>query len=139
MVHQWLLSPDHFCISADGDFQRNRDACYWGLPSIEASDAAFPGLGYWRGYVWGPMALLTYWGLQNYNSTAVNTARAGLCRQMNALLLTKWRERALVCETYHPSRLHEGCAPAGLGTSGSMKMYHWGALTGFIALLERGF
>jgi hypothetical protein len=24
-----------------------------GLPSIEGSDAAFPALGYWRGFVWG--------------------------------------------------------------------------------------
>ena len=36
--------------------QGNDDACYYGLPSIERSDAAFKGLGYWRGYVWGPMA-----------------------------------------------------------------------------------
>jgi hypothetical protein len=40
--------------------------CYWGLPSISADDPAFPKLGYWRGYVWGPMVQLTYWGLQNY-------------------------------------------------------------------------
>ena len=64
MAKNWLLSPKHFCISPGGNFSGNSDACYWGLPSIEASDAAFPALGYWRGYVWGPMAQLTYWGLQ---------------------------------------------------------------------------
>ena len=24
---------------------------YWGLPSIQHADPAFPALGYWRGYV----------------------------------------------------------------------------------------
>lgn len=64
MVTNWLMSPNHFCITTGGDHHGNSDACYWGLPSIEASDPAFKSLGYWRGYVWGPMALLTYWGLQ---------------------------------------------------------------------------
>lgn len=66
MVSEWLLNPDHFCIAPNGDFANNSDSCYWGLPSIQASDPAFPPLGYWRGYVWGPMAQLTYWSLQNY-------------------------------------------------------------------------
>ena len=30
----------------------------------EGGDPAFPPLGYWRGYVWGPMAQLVYWSLQ---------------------------------------------------------------------------
>lgn len=66
MVRNWLLSPEHFCIAVNGDFVGNSNDCYWGLPSIEASDPAFPPLGYWRGYVWGPMAQLTYWSLRNY-------------------------------------------------------------------------
>jgi hypothetical protein len=52
MVNNWLHSPEHFCIAPNGDFAGNKDTCYWGLPSIEASDPAFPPLGYWRGYVW---------------------------------------------------------------------------------------
>ena len=52
------------CISPAGDFGGNADDCYWGLPSIERADPAFPPLGYWRGYVWGPMAQLVYWALQ---------------------------------------------------------------------------
>ena len=51
MVKNWLHSPEHFCIAPNGDFAGNKDTCYWGLPSIEASDPAFPPLGYWRGYV----------------------------------------------------------------------------------------
>ena len=50
----------------------NASYCYYGLPSIAADDAAFPALGYWRGFVWGPMALLTYWGLSH---EAVSRAR----------------------------------------------------------------
>jgi len=50
MMEKWLMSPDHFCVSDTGDFKGNNDTCYWGLPSIQASDPAFPPLGYWRGY-----------------------------------------------------------------------------------------
>eukprot|EP00966_Prymnesium_polylepis_P194679 4512857-Prymnesium_polylepis.1 len=49
MVRDWLLSPDHFCVAPDGDFKGNSDDCYWGLPSIQKADPAFPPLGYWRG------------------------------------------------------------------------------------------
>ena len=53
-----LTSPAHFCVSAGG--ARNTDSCFWPLPSIAASDPAFPALGYWRGYIWGPMIQLVY-------------------------------------------------------------------------------
>merc|ERR1711985_209679 len=56
MTTEWLTNASRFCITPKGDFTGNTDSCYWGLPSIEADDAAFPKLGYWRGYVWGPMA-----------------------------------------------------------------------------------
>jgi len=85
MVNNWLHSPEHFCIAKDGDFKGNKDTCYWGLPSIEASDPAFPPLGYWRGYVWGPMAQLTYWSLANKNyakNEAVNSGRKALTKQV---------------------------------------------------------
>jgi hypothetical protein len=52
MVAGWLLDRERFCLAPGGDSAGNSDACYWGLPSIEASDAAFPQLGYWRGFVW---------------------------------------------------------------------------------------
>eukprot|EP00662_Eupelagonemidae_sp_cell21_P030743 gene30743-19120_t len=53
-----------FCVAPGGDFAGNDESCWWGLPSIAASDRAFPQSGYWRGYVWGPLSILTYWGLQ---------------------------------------------------------------------------
>jgi hypothetical protein len=48
----------------------NNDMCYWGLPSISADDSAgvlTNHLGYWRGFVWGPLSILTYWSLQEYD------------------------------------------------------------------------
>jgi len=49
MMEKWLMSKDHFCVAPEGDFAGNDDTCYWGLPSIQASDPAYPPLGYWRG------------------------------------------------------------------------------------------
>ena len=50
-VRRWLLNSSHFAITTAGDFGNNTDDNYWGLPSIEATDPAFPQLGYWRGFV----------------------------------------------------------------------------------------
>lgn len=134
MMNKWMLNSSHFCISPKGDFAGNSDACYWGLPSIQASDAAFPALGYWRGYVWGPMAQLTYWGLQNYDHVeSARTVRTSLVKQMNEMMLNQWRSNGYICENYYPAKSHNGCSP------GAMKMYHWGALTGFLSLVENGF
>jgi len=49
MMQKWLMDPTKFCVSPTGDSAGNKDTCYTGLPSISASDTAFPALGYWRG------------------------------------------------------------------------------------------
>jgi len=135
MASQWLMSPKHFCIAPAGDFAGNSDSCYWGLPSIQAEDVAFPPLGYWRGYVWGPMAMLTYWSLQQYDHVAeVRQGRKALCKQMNQLMLWQWRKNRHICENYSPHRTADDHAGDCSGT----KFYHWGALTGMISLLEQG-
>lgn len=91
MIEQWLFNKDRFCIAEDGDFSGLDDTCYWGLPSIQASDPAYPPLGYWRGYVWGPMAQLTYWSLQNYDHVpAVRKGRKALVKQMGSLMMSQW-------------------------------------------------
>jgi len=132
MVRLWLLSPEHFCISPTGDYVGNSDDCYWGLPSIQKSDVAFPPLGYWRGYVWGPMAQLTYWSLQYYDHIpAVRAGRKALCKQLTALMLSQWRSNRHICENFSPHKNASDCS----GT----KFYHWGALTGLITLIEEGF
>lgn len=137
MALGWLLNSSRFCLSPNGDFAGNSDSCYWGLPSISADDDAYPALGYWRGYVWGPMAQLTYWGLQNYDHVPeVRTARLALCKQMNAMMLSQWTAHRHICENFYPHRQEtpgNGCSP------GAMRMYHWGALSGFISLVEAGF
>ena len=127
----WLLNASRFCIAPNGDFAGNPDTCYWGLPSVSADDPAFPPLGYWRGFVWGPMALLTYWGLAHESYTdvpLVTTARAAMCKQMGALFLSQWRAHRHVCENFSPWRNATECT--------GMHFYHWGALTGFIGLLD---
>ena len=87
----WLLNSTRFCLSPEGDFSGNSDQCYWGLPSISADDPAFPKLGYWRGYIWGPMAMLTYWGLEEYSAVpAAAQARASLTKQMNSMMLDQY-------------------------------------------------
>lgn len=136
MATQWLMNPDRFCVSPKGDFSGNSDACYWGLPSIAASDPAFKGLGYWRGYVWGPMAQLTFWGLQNYDHVpSVRAGRKALASQMTQLMHHEWDSNGHICENYYPAKhnVASGCSP------GAMHMYHWGALNGFISLLEEGY
>jgi hypothetical protein len=136
MVSKWLLSPEHFCIAPQGDFAGNHDDCYWGLPSIQRADPAFPPLGYWRGYVWGPMAQLVYWSLQAYDHVPeVRAGRQALCKQMTALMLSQWRLHRHICENFSP---HKTADDHGGDCSGT-KFYHWGALAGMITLVEEGF
>jgi hypothetical protein len=121
MVENWLLSPDHFCVAKDGDFKGNKDTCYWGLPSIQASDSAYPALGYWRGYVWGPMAQLTYWSLQEYDHVpVVRSGRKALCKQMTALMRSQWNIHRHICENYNP---HKN-ADTSHGDCSGTKFYH---------------
>jgi hypothetical protein len=99
MMEQWLMNKDRFCVAEAGDFSGLDDTCYWGLPSIQASDPAFPPLGYWRGYVWGPMAQLTHWSLQNYDHVpAVRKGRKALVKQMGSLMMSQWNEHRHICE-----------------------------------------
>jgi hypothetical protein len=45
MMERWLMNKNRFCIASEGDSAGNSAGCYWGLPSISASDSAFPPLG----------------------------------------------------------------------------------------------
>ena len=94
LVKGWLTNKTRFCIN-DNYETENSGACYYGLPSISADDTAFPPLGYWRGYVWGPMAQLTYWSLKEYDHVpSVRLARKAMCKQMTAMFLNQWRLHA---------------------------------------------
>eukprot|EP01060_Flectonema_neradi_P020866 TRINITY_DN28366_c0_g1_i1.p1 TRINITY_DN28366_c0_g1~~TRINITY_DN28366_c0_g1_i1.p1 ORF type:complete len:807 (+),score=98.63 TRINITY_DN28366_c0_g1_i1:110-2422(+) len=130
MMQKWLLNPNHFCISPTGDMSGNSDTCYWGLPSIAASDPAFPALGYWRGYIWGPLSQITHWALSEYNIPVVNNARRALCQQLTSMMMDQWNRNRHICENYGPHKNTTDCT----GT----KFYHWGALNGLISLVEEG-
>ena len=155
MAQHWLMNSTRFCLSPHGDFAGNSDDCkmlmlsrcdlachlrphgisvagFWGLPSISADDPAFPALGYWRGFVWGPMAMLTYWGLDEYRSVpSAAQARKSLTVQMNAMMLKQWNDHGFICENYGPHKNTSRCT--------GQSFYHWGALTGFLSLVEEGY
>jgi len=123
MVEHWLTNSTRFCIGL-----RTVD-CWWGLPSISADDPAFPKLGYWRGYVWGPMSLLVYWALENYSHLPqVSLAKHQLASQMSDMFLNLWEKKGRVCENYSPHLNAMDCT--------GDKFYHWGALAGLLAVLE---
>lgn len=104
IISSWLLNSTRFCIATNGDFEGNDpNGCFWGLPSVSADDPTYMSgnWNYWRGLIWGPMSQIVFWSLQSGSgSTAVNSARAALCRQMEALLMSQWNENRHICENY---------------------------------------
>ena len=134
LLDHWLLNRSRFCIDPNWPQHRakqNSDDCWWGLPSIAADDPAFPQLGYWRGFVWGPMAQIVYWSLENEQYSclpSVAKARKSLSRQMAAMFMNMWRKHGNVCENFSPHKEVDNCT--------GDKFYHWGALGGLIILLE---
>ena len=52
---------------------------------------------------------------------------------MNGMMLEQWRAHRRICENYYPAKGHVGCSP------GAMQMYHWGALAGFVSLIDEGY
>jgi len=132
MATQWLLNKEKFCLTPNGDMSGNTKDCWWGLPSINAADPAFPAQGYWRGYVWGPMSQLTWWSLKTYEHVpAITVARKALCKQMTAMMLNQWRLHRHICENFSPHQSNNDCT--------GDTFYHWGGLTGLISLLEAGY
>ena len=147
LIRSWLTDARRFCIrpaSAEGSNNEGKTKanmetsrskatntrCAAGLPSISADDPAFSRPIYWRGNVWGPMAMLVYWGLVEYDHLPeARAARRGLVVQMRLLMHSQWDRHGHICENYSPR--------VGATDCPSMKFYHWGALTGFISLLER--
>jgi len=110
----------------------NKDE-FWGewiLPSISRNDADFSDNEYWRGRIWAPMNFLVYLGMRNYG---LSDARRDLTEKSADLLLKSWMGERHVFENYNSVN--------GIGDDvGSSDMfYHWGALLGFISLIEKGF
>ena len=60
----------------------------------------------------------------------VAAARKGLCSQAHAALMVEWREKAHVHENLNATTAQGG------DVSNSNPFYHWGALSGYIAMRE---
>jgi glycogen debranching enzyme len=107
---------------------------FWGefiMPTIARNDSAYKDNKYWRGRIWAPVNMLVYMGLRNYQ---LPEAQKDMAEKSNNLLLKSWIGERHVYENYN--------AENGRGDdagSWSDAFYHWGALLGFIDLIDKGF
>jgi len=117
MIDEHLFNPEEFW----GE---------WVIPATSRNDPAYKDNTYWRGRIWAPLNFLVYMGLRNYD---LPEARKALSEKSKNLLLKSWLEHGYVFENYN--------ADSGLGDDvrNSDKFYHWGALLGFITLIEEGY
>jgi hypothetical protein len=117
MIQKHLLNPEEY----GGE---------WIIPSTPRNDPAFKNNDYWRGRIWAPLNYLVYEGLRNYDLPEVRRELAG---KSKALLMKSWLSNGYVFENYN--------ATTGVGddVDRSDKFYHWGALLGYISLMENGY
>lgn len=108
--------------------------CQYGVPSIARGDTAFVDNNYWRGRIWGPHMTLVYWGLRAYDHVpSVHAARQVLVAQGKALVEQDWAWFRHVNENMN------GWIGTGSDSGNADPFYHWGALPGFLSLVEAGF
>lgn len=115
MIEEHLTNPDEFW----GE---------WVIPSSPRNDPSFRDNEYWRGRIWAPLNFLVYMGVRNYDFPEV---RKELADKSESLLLKSWLSDGYVFENYN--------AVDGRGDDvvRSDKFYHWGALLGYISLIEK--
>lgn len=99
----------------------------WLLPATPKNDLAFYDNNYWRGRVWAPLNFLVYLGLKNY---ALPEVTEKLVISSKELLMKGWRKGRYVFENYN------SISGDGDDVRNSDKFYHWGALLGYISILE---
>jgi len=100
----------------------------WMLPSITRNDSTFPKQRYWKGSIWPPLNYLVYLGLCNYE---LKQEKAVLAEKSEKLFLNEWKRKNMVCENY------SSITGTGDDPNLSSDNFHaWGALLGFMALLE---
>ncbi|MDR1743137.1 MAG: hypothetical protein LBR48_04875 [Dysgonamonadaceae bacterium] len=120
MLQKHLLNPEEFW----GE---------WVIPTTPRNDPAFADNTYWRGRIWAPLNFLVYMGIRNYDAPAVNEVRSQLAEKSRNLLLKSWLTDGYVFENYNST------TGQGDDVRNSDKFYHWGALLGFIDLIEKGY
>ena len=121
MVKEHLLNPEEF----NGE---------WMIPSIAINDPAFKDQEYWRGRIWGPMNFLVYLGLRNYD---LPETRKILARKSNHLMMENVKLNGYIYENYNA--ITGNVKDPSEGKRMGDNYYHWGALLGFIELMEKDF
>ena len=120
MINEHLLNPEEF----NGE---------WMMPSIAANDPAFKDQDYWRGRIWAPMNFLVYLGLKNYDQPK---ARQILAEKSNRLMMENVKLNGFIYENYNA--ITGNVKDPAEGKRMGDNYYHWGALLGFIELMEKG-
>ncbi len=121
MMKEHLLNPEEFNTP-------------WMIPSVSLQSVAYKDQEYWRGRIWGPMNFLVYLGLLNYH---LPEARKVLSEKSNKLFLENTRINGWVFENYNgiTGNITDQIEGRKMGDN----YYHWGALLGFITLIENGY
>lgn len=114
MIDEHLLNEDEFW----GE---------WVIPCTPRNVPEFNDNTYWRGRIWGPTNFLVYLGLMNYDCANV---REQLADKSLKLLMKDWTVRGYIFENWN------SVTGEGDDVENSDKFYHWGALLGYISLLE---
>lgn len=105
------------------------------IPASPKNLPSFKEQNYWRGRVWAPLNILVYLGIKQYN---LPEYKAELVKKSNKLLVDNYkRTGGYVYENYN--------AISGFGLNANEKIdksdnfYSWGALLGFISIIDAGY
>ncbi len=117
MIQEHFYNPDEF----------------WGeyiMPSTARKETTFNDNHYFRGRIWGPMNFLVYLGLRKYS---VGNSAKDMADKSKQILLKTWNLKRDVYENYSAT------SGEGFDVGSSQKSYYWGALLGFMSLIEDGY